>query len=331
VEFRRERFAAEWLDPRRGFAATRASAEVRWDPLTGQSCRLLPEGSLPPPAAQDVSALAEQSRASCPFCPERVELETPRFPAEVWPSGRIGVGDALLFPNLLPYAKWSSVSVYSPARHLLPLDELTPRLIADNLAAQVEFARAVVAHDPASAWVSVNANHLPASGSSIFHPHLQGSAHPVPTSTQRLFAEVEPGRVRTYLEQERQSGERIIGSSGPVEWLASFAPAGLAEVRAFVTGAGSTVDLGEEGIATLATGLSSALGVYARLGLESFNLALHGVAVGSDDPMLVLRIVGRAYFGPLQRSDVMWSERLHAELATDLKPETVADLARSIF
>jgi UDPglucose--hexose-1-phosphate uridylyltransferase len=331
MEFRRERFTAEWLDPRREFAATRASGEVRWDPLTGQSCRLLPEGSMPPPVAQDLAALAEQSRPSCPFCPERVELETPRFPAEVRPSGRIGVGEALLFPNLLPYAKWGSVSVYSPARHLLPLDELTPGLIADNLAAQVEFARAVVAHDPASAWVSVNANQLPPSGSSIFHPHLQGSAHPVPTTAQRLFAELEPGRLRSYLEQERESGNRVIGSRGPAEWLASFAPAGLAEVRAFVTGAASTVDLGEEGIAALAAGLSTVLGVYARFGLQSFNLSLHGVALGGGEAMLLLRIVGRAYFGPLQRSDVMWSERLHMEAVTDLRPETVTDLARSMF
>jgi hypothetical protein len=27
----------------------------------------------------------------------------------------------------------------------------------------------------------------------------------------------------------------------------------------------------------------------------------------------------------------MWSERLHAEAATDIRPETVADLARGMF
>jgi UDPglucose--hexose-1-phosphate uridylyltransferase len=331
VEFRREPFTAEWLDPRRGFARTPTSAEVRWDPLTGQSCRLLPEGSLPPPVAQDLAELADESRASCPFCAERIDHETPLFPAEVSPSGRIRVGDAVLFPNLVPYAKWSSVSVYSPERHLLPLDELTPRLIGDNLTAQVEFARAVVAHDPDSAWVSINANQLPPAGSSIFHPHLQGSAHPLPTSAQRQFAELEPGRVRAYLEREREAGERLIGSSGPVEWLASFAPVGLAEIRAFLTGATSIVDVDQEAVAAVASGLSAVFRLYSRLGFQGFNLALHGAAVESEEPMSVLRVVGRAYVGPLQRSDVMWSERLHAELATDLKPETVADLARGIF
>src|SRR5437763_2655298 len=99
---------------------------------------------------------------------------------------------------------------------------------------QVTFARAVLRHDPSSRWVAINANQLPPSGSSIFHPHLQGSAHPVPTTAQRLFAELEPERVRRYLKIERASGERFIAFEGPVEWVASFAPAGLAELRAFV-------------------------------------------------------------------------------------------------
>ncbi len=331
MELRRERFTAELLDPRRGFEQTRASVEVRWDPLTGQSCRLLPQGSLPAPVVQDLEALAEQSRASCPFCLESIERETPRFPTGVCPEGRFRVGEALLFPNLVPYAKWNSVSVYSPARHLLPLEQLTPSLIGDNLAAQVQFARAVIAHDAASAWVSINANQLPPSGSSIFHPHLQGSANPVPTTAQRLFAELAPERVRRFVELERDDGERFIASTGRVAWLASFAPVGLAEVRAFVADTASTVDLDEGEIAELASGLSRVLRLYAQLGFQSFNLTIYGAAPSKPDAMLVVRLVARAYFGPLQRSDVMWSERLHAEAATHFNPEQLADLGRGLF
>jgi UDPglucose--hexose-1-phosphate uridylyltransferase len=331
TELRRERFTAELLDPRRRFESTRAVVEVRWDPLTGQSCRLLPESSLIPPAPQDLDALAEQSRSSCPFCGERIERETPRFPAAVCREGRIRVGEAVLFPNLVPYAKWNSVSVYSPARHCLRLEELTPSLIGDNLTAQIEFARAVLAHDAASAWVSINANQLPPSGSSVFHPHLQGSAHPAPTTAQRMFAELPRERVRQYLELERNDGERFIGTIGRVVWLASFAPIGLAEIRAVVRDAAATVDLDDEAIAALASGLSAVLALYAEFGFQSFNLALHGAAVGTPDAALVLRVVARAYFGPLLRSDVMWSERLHAEAATDLNPEKIAEHARALF
>jgi UDPglucose--hexose-1-phosphate uridylyltransferase len=294
VKLRRQQFSAELLDPRRKFAPSRIAMEVRWDPLTGQSCRLLPDGSMPAPTAQDLEALADRSRGSCPFCAERIERETPRFPADVCPPGRIQIGEAVLFPNLLPYAKWSSVPVYSPARHLLRLEEMTPSLPADNLSAQVEFARIVLAYDPSSVWWSINANQLPPSGSSIFHPHLQGSAHPVPSTTQREFAALASERVRRYLELERESGERFIASRGPVDWLASFAPLGLAEIRAFVPGAASTVDLDEGAIAALASGLSAALRLYAELGFQSFNLAIHGAAAGPEG-FVALRVVARAY------------------------------------
>jgi galactose-1-phosphate uridylyltransferase len=91
------------------------------------------------------------------------------------------------------------------------------------------------------------------------------------------------------------------------------------------------VDLDGEAIDALAFGLSAVCGLYARLGLQSFNLALHGAALGGREPMLMLRIVGRAYFGPLERSDVMWSERLHFECCTDIEPEAVAEQARDMF
>jgi len=328
VELRRELLTAELLDPRSGFDRVRVPLEIRRDPLTGQSCRLLPEGSLPPPEQYDLEALAAQTRPACPFCAERIESETPRFPPEVWPEGRIRRGEAVLFPNLVAYSKWSSVSIYSPERHLLRLGELRPALIADNLASQAAFARAVLRHDPSSRWVSVNANQLPPSGSSVFHPHLQGSAGPVPTTVQRLLSELGPRRLRAYVELEREDGVRVIGSTGGVEWLAAFAPVGPAELRAFVAGASSPEDLDDETVVGLADGLSRALRLYASLGFQSFNVALLGVP-GAD--MLVLRLVGRAYFGPLLRSDTMWSERLHWETATDFAPELVARRGRELF
>src|SRR5439155_189239 len=90
------------------------------------------------------------------FCPERVETVTPKLPAPIAAEGRIRSGEALLFPNLLPYSKHSSVSVYSPERHFLPLEELTPRLLADNLAVQVAFARAVCRLYPELGFQSFN-------------------------------------------------------------------------------------------------------------------------------------------------------------------------------
>jgi UDPglucose--hexose-1-phosphate uridylyltransferase len=329
VELRQERLVATLLDPRRGFERMQLPLEIRWDPITGQSCRLLPEGSLQPPEPQDLEGLAEQSRPTCPFCDERVESATPRFPPELWPEGRIRFGDALLFPNLVPYAKWSSVSVYSPKRHLLRLEDLTAALLVDNLMSQVTFARAVLEHDPASRWISVNANQLPPSGSSIFHPHPQGSGNPAPTTVQRLLANFGYAGLREYVELERS--ERLIASTGRIVWVAAFAPVGPAEIRAFIADASSPEQLDQAVVADLTEGLTRVLRLYASLGFQSFNLALAGVPPAGPDSMLVLRLVGRAYFGPLLRSDAMWSERLHWEAATDLAPEHVAERGRKLF
>lgn len=317
MRLRSERYVATFLDPRRGFAPARVPAEVRWDPLTGRSCRLLPEGTIPRPAAHDLRELDARTRPGCPFCGEALARETPRLPPELHAEGRIRCGEAVLFPNLVPYAPWSSVSVYSPDRHLLPLAAITPRLLADNLRTQAEFARTVLGHDPAASWISVNANHLPPSGSSIFHPHLQGTAAPWPTTAQRELADVPAATLREYVDAER-GGERSLGSSDGVDWVAAWAPAGIGEVRAFALDAGSVAELTPELLEALAAGAVRVLRAYAELGFESFNLALTGRP-------LVLRLAARAYFGDAGRSDVMWLERLHGDVATDLHPERLAE------
>jgi hypothetical protein len=156
MELRREVLTTEILDPRRDFAPMELTLEIRWDPLTGHTSRILPSAGLLQPAKYDLPELAEQTRAGCPFCAERIEETTPKLPSSVAPEGRIRRGEAVLFPNLLPYSRHSAVSVYSPKRHFLPLGEMSAELIADNLATQVEFARAVMRADEAATWASVN-------------------------------------------------------------------------------------------------------------------------------------------------------------------------------
>lgn len=326
VEFRSERLEAEILDPRHGFERRRLPVEIRHDPLTGRTSRILPPGSFPPAAPVDLAGLEARSRDGCPFCPERVEEVTPRFPQEVVPEGRIRRGDALLFPNLVAYAKWSSVSIYSPARHTIPLAELDAAALTHNLRTQVAFLAAVAAHDPESGWASVNANQAPPSGSSIFHPHLQGAASPLPTTAQRLHAAVPAETYRAYLAAERD-GVRSLGSTGPVTWFASFAPGGQAEV----VGLDSEAGLSDETAAAYADGIARVLGLYAELGFGSFNMAIYGVPPDLPELPQLVRLVARSRIGPLERSDVMWSERLHDETVVDLAPEALAERGRARF
>ena len=330
LELERTVLTAEMLAPDTG-EITRARIEVRVDPLTGHTSRILPNRGLMPPNDFDLEAFARENQPRCPFCPDRISELTPLLPPSIDPEGRIVRGEAVLFPNLHAYSSHSCVSVYSPRLHFLPLGQITERLMADNLAAQVAYAKAVIAAEPQSRWASINANHMLPSGSSLFHPHLQGIVDSRPTTLQRMLADVPAARFEAYVGAERRLGERFLGGTGHVQWLVSFAPIAPAELRAFVFGASSPAELDDELTAELAWGLTRALNAYAELGYESFNLAMYGAPPGTAGYPLNLRIACRSNLKPLYRSDSTFLERLHWEGAVDLAPEDVADRIRDRF
>jgi UDPglucose--hexose-1-phosphate uridylyltransferase len=330
VELERKLLTAEMMAPDTG-EITRTPIEVRVDPLTGHTSRILPNRGLMPPNDFDLEAFARENQPHCPFCPERIEQLTPRLTSAIHPDGRITHGEAVLFPNLHAYSSHSCVSVYSPRLHYLPLEQISDRLMADNLATQVTYEKAVMAADPESRWASINANHMLPSGSSLFHPHLQGVIDPAPTTLQRLLAAVPAARFEAYLRAERRAGERLLGNTGHVEWLASFAPIAPAELRAFVAGVASPAELEDDLIEELAHGLIQTLSAYAEIGFQSFNLAMYGAPPGSAGYPLNLRIACRSNLEPYYRSDSTFLERLHWEGAIDLPPETIAERIRERF
>jgi UDPglucose--hexose-1-phosphate uridylyltransferase len=321
---RRQLLTAEMAQPATG-DLIRTTIEVRVDPLTGHSSRIVPERGLMPPNDFDLEAFARGNQARCPFCAERIEALTPKLPPAIDPRGRITHGEAVLFPNLHAYSSHSCVSVYSPRLHYLPLDRMTDRLLADNLSTQVTYAKAVLAADPESRWGSINANHMLPSGSSLFHPHLQGIVDSEPTTFQRLLAEVPATRFERYLDAERRIGERYLGDTGRVGWLASFAPIAPAELRAFFKDVSSPAELDQDLVAELAHGLALALETYAEMGFESFNLAIYGAPPATAGYRMNLRLACRSNLKPFYRSDSTFLERLHWEGAVDLTPESVAE------
>jgi UDPglucose--hexose-1-phosphate uridylyltransferase len=318
-----EVLTAEMVEPGTG-EIVKTPIEVRFDPLTGHSSRILPERGLMPANDFDLEAFAKENQPRCPFCAERINELTPKLPEAIDPAGRIVHGEAVLFPNLHAYSSHSSVSVYSPRLHYLPLEAITARLMADNLSTQVTYARAVMANDPESSWASINANHMLPSGSSLFHPHLQGIVDSQPTTYQRLLAGVPAGTFEDYVETERRSGIRHLGDTGEIEWLVSFAPIAPAELRAFVPRVSTTSALDSNLIEELGHGLALALGAYAEMGFESFNLAIYGAPPGTEGYPLNLRIACRSNLKPFYRSDSTLLERLHWEGAIDIAPEEVA-------
>jgi UDPglucose--hexose-1-phosphate uridylyltransferase len=332
MEFRKQTLSSQFRHPAHDFEPVEAQVEVRWDPLTGYAARLVRGSSaLLAPQSFNLTELARMTQATCPFCTERIEQATPKLPVHTFPEGRIRRGQAVLFPNLLTYSQYSAVAVYSPGLHYLPLSQMTPRLVTDNLATHVDYIRATMSADQNAVWASINANHMLPSGSSLFHPHLQSSVDPLPSTVQQMLAEVPGERFDAYLDAERSDGERYIGTTGSIEWLASFAPIGFNEVRALIPDAASPADLTEERVAELGQGIALILNLYADLGFESFNMAVYGAPPARRDYVLNLRMVCRSNLQSPYRSDVTYFERLHWQAMVDTVPEELAARARERF
>ena len=332
LELIREVITSQVLVPGdHGYQERGGQVEVRIDPLTGHSARLISSNKLMGAVDFDLRAFGDQSRSWCPFCGEKASTITPIIPPAVHPDGRIRRGQAICFPNLETYAKWSSVSIYGPDLHYLPLEEMTPPVVADNLGVQVEFLAAAARHDPGAPWVTLSANHMLPSGSSLFHPHMQGAVDPYPTTFQRMLAEVPSGRFDDYLATEKALAERYLGSTGGVEWLASFAPVGFHELRAMAPGVRSPEQLTPDLVEELAGGLARALNLYAELGMQSFNLALYGAPAEVAGYVLNLRLVSRSNLQQHYRSDATYFERVHWTALVDVTPEELAQAAGDRF
>ena len=87
-------------------------------------------------------------------------------------------------------------------------------------------------------------------------------------------------------------------------------------------------ELDEPLVAELGWGIATALGLYAELGFESFNLALYWLPAGLP---LMVRMVCRQNPRPFYRSDVMYLAWYHLEAAVDVVPEELAERAGDRF
>ena len=337
IQFRYESLLSRFQNPG-DEAYSERMLQVRFDPLLGTSARIAEGVKLQTGA----DAALDSFRApdpNCPFCAERIDKVTPRIAPEITPVGRIRVGETVLFPNLVPYSKYAAVAVFT-TRHWLDLRDFTPALIADNLAAALDYIRAVAKVHADARFCAYNLNYLYPSGGSLPHPHSQVYVDPFPTSMMRM----QHASVATYwhangrgfwndlVAEETNRAERMISRDGPIVWMTPFAPVGFNEVRAVLCERPTVLDLSSADVQKLASGISRVLAWYDSIGYNSFNLALYSGELGKEVADRVnLTMVTRTAMAPFYRSDSMYLERLHWEAALDRTPEDVAADVREYF
>jgi len=337
IEFQCKSFFSRFRKPG-GEEYEERKLQIRFDPLLGTSSRIA-EGVRLQTRSDVALASFQAPDPNCPFCADRIHKLTPRFAEEITPSGRIQIGDTVVFPNLVPYSKYAAVAVFT-TRHWLDVREFTPALIADNLSASIQYIRAVSKADPNARFCAYNINYLYPSGGSLPHPHSQVYLDPFPTSMMRM----QQTAAETYrqangscfwtdlISEETERADRFICREGSSVWMTPFAPIGFNEVRAIVPDRRTLLDLSSADIQGLASGISRVLAWYHSIGYDSFNLAMYSGELNKEGADRVnLAMITRTAMTPFYRSDSMHLERLHWEAALDRTPEDVAADTRKYF
>jgi len=334
------------LNPFKDFAEEEHLVVVRKDPLLGDT-------SIYNPYLKDkarfffgendpelIKKLVEESAKTCIFCEDKVEKNTARYLADIAPSGRIRVGEAVLFANLFAVGKYHPVVSLCRA-HFLKLSEFSPELIQNGLLAAQEFLKSVYNHDTSVPFATVNANYLLPAGASLVHPHLQMLITPVAYSyharvvnaSRSYYQQTGSSYYSDLIDEEKKIGSRYITQKGRWHWMTAFSPTGSNEVNAIHENEGDFGLLSEEDIKDLSYGISRVLAFYDSLGFMSFNYSLFSVRRSSSEEgfRCLLKIINRQNLYPNYRNDDYFLQKLlQSELIIDL-PEEQAEKVRGYF
>lgn len=330
MEFVKVLKTSRFLDPTAGYGEVRRYSEVRYDPLTGHSSRIL---DFPVRTVQrtDLTGLIESSRQFCPFCPEIAEQVTPKFHPDLAGCERYARGEALCVPNAFPYDENGAVTIMTH-QHYVPLSGFTPAVMADAFACCIDYLGDVAARQPDMVYQSVNWNYMPQAGGSIVHPHLQIAASSTPTN---YYAAAVPALSRyrsehgsdfwpDLVEEERRQGERLIGSGGAVSWIVAFAPMGIFDVVGIIPGVDSPSDIEGDVLAHLVAGIIKVMRYIDSLNMHSLNMSLY-FHLGNGIFTPHLRICPRVNIPPFETSQINYMGMLHGETLTILKPEEICE------
>jgi galactose-1-phosphate uridylyltransferase len=340
--FKRE---ARILSPLRNFDLTTQTLEHRKDPLTGRTVIVI-KGRMDyvrkfvETDDNFLEDLAASTQPDCPFCPSSVTSRAPMFPPEIASEGRIQVGDAICFPSLFAHEDFNAIVV--PTReHQLRLNEFSPEMLVNGFEACLDYFARVRGFRPEAKHASIAMNFLPPAGSTISHIHMQALASEWPFhSVAELIGASRAYRDRhdssywaDLLEEERRLGERYLASNGNVHWLTSFAPLGLNEAQAIVSGKSSLDQLTSADLDGLADGMIRVLRFYHNSGIRSFNAAFYSGPLGEPAEYfdLGLRIVPRYGYKPRFVSDVWAMQFLLGEREVYESPEETCGKLRKYF
>ena len=338
ISFTKIKEKMRFMNPFKDFTPDEIPLEIRYDPLTGQTARIF-DLAYRPIERPDFKEMVKRSRETiCPFCPEAIEKSTTLYPKEVLPEGRVTVGEACLFPNLLPLDRYTGVCVMS-RKHYIAIEEFTPEVMKDAFMAALSFIRQVAEQDPTVRNFNINWNYMPPAGSSIIHPHLQVNCGEIPTrqislqmeASRKYYTENDRTFWEDYIVAEKEAKERFIMDLGQTFWTMSFAPYGAyPDLWCIFPEHSSLLELRDEDLDPFLQGLAGAIKYISGEEFYSFNVSIfsgreeeHFRVNGRVSPRLLLREIGN--------SDQTYYQVLHREPCSMKPPESMRERVLSLF
>ena len=328
------------LNPNKDMEPKKIPCEIRKDPLTGRTCRIshfMPLKWEKP----DFNQLVAGTDQFCPFCPDKVMTVTPCFPEEIVPEGRMVLDDKVLFPNIAPYDSLSGCATFGD-QHFIPMTEITTDHIVDTVRLALGFFHRVdEINHPDSVYHLINWNYMPASGSSIIHPHLQVFAT---AYAPNLLLE-ELTRAKTYFQEngsnywddlvqtEKAKDQRFLGKIGRTSWMTVYAPLGVAgDAIAVVDGICCTLELTDDDILHLAQGLIKLMAAYDKMGVYNFNMNFFSGRRGDEHARFHLVFSPRTFFNQaIGTPDVGALRHLYNESICMAFPEEINEMLKPQF
>jgi len=336
---------ARLLSPLKNFELESQTIEHRRDPLTGRNVIVL-RGRLDyvrrfmESDEAAIEELGNSTQAGCPFCPDSVLARAPKFPPEISGEGRIYSGEAVCFPSLFAHADYNAIVVPTPS-HKVHLNEFRASVFVDGFMACIEYFHRLHGWRPEIRNNAIVMNFYPPAGSTIAHPHIQALASDLPIRATDELLKASAAHFQNHgvsywaelVQVEEQIGERYLGKLGRVHWLTPFAPKGLNESQAVVSGAPDLTSLSHEDLGDIAKGIVRILAYYYDAGVRSFNFAIYPGPFGEASEYfdVNLRIVSRYGYKPNFVSDVWGLQYLLDEQEVYEAPEETCSKLRKYF
>ena len=328
MEFVKVLKTSRFLDPSRGYDEVKRYSEVRYDPLTGHTSRIL-DFPVREVKKSDLTGLIKTSRQFCPFCPELVEYVTPKFHPDLANKERYSQGQALCVPNAFPYDENGAVTVMT-SEHFVALNEFTTEVMTDAFECCFQYLTDVIAKQNDMIYQSVNWNYMSQAGGSIIHPHLQIAASSSPTNyyTYAVAAlsqyqdEHGSGYWSDLVKEENMRGERMIATTKDISWIVAFAPMGIFDIIGVLKGVRSPEDIRGEILQELVSGVLKVMSYIDSLNMCSLNLSTYFLLANHLFTPHI-RICPRVNIPPFDTSQINYMGMLHNETLTILKPEDI--------